>query len=237
MPAGDPVWAHIRATLAKEIAAGQYRPGDKLPTEAALAARFGVNRHTVRRALADLTDAGVVHSRRGAGVFVRMRPTDYAIGRRTRFHANLAEAGRIASKTVLRLETRAADAREAAALDLAPGAEVHVWEGISRADDEPIALFLSAFPAQGLPGLPEALRETRSVTAALVRCGVDDYTRHATRVSAESADAAQARHLQCAAGAPLLRTVAVNIDPDGRPVEYGRSWFAGARVQLVLESG
>ncbi len=237
MPARDPVWAHIRATLAEEIAAGQYGPGDKLPTEAALARRFGVNRHTVRRALKDLAAQEIVHARRGAGVFVATRPTDYTVGRRTRFHQNLAEAGRIPAKSVLRLETRAADAREAAALELAPGDRVHVWEGVSLADAEPVALFLSAFPAERLPDLPEALREARSVTAALARCGVADYTRRATRVSAEAADAAQARHLRCAPGAPLLRTVAINIDPEGHPIEYGRSWFAGSRVQLVLDSG
>ena len=48
-----PVWKSIAATLEAEIGQGHYRTGDKLPTEAALSARFGVNRHTVRRALAD----------------------------------------------------------------------------------------------------------------------------------------------------------------------------------------
>lgn len=230
-----PVWAQIRATLAEEIAAGQYRPGARLPTEAALAARFGVNRHTVRRALGDLAEAGITQSRRGAGVFVTTRPMDYPIGKRTRFHSNLAEAGQIAAREVLRLETRAADAREAAALEIAPGDAIHVWEGVSFADGLPIALFRSAFPAARLPGLRAALGAAQSVTAALAQIGVPDYTRRSTRLSAEAADATQALHLRCAQGAPLLRTVAVNVDPEGRPVEYGRSWFAGDRIQLVVE--
>ena len=237
MATHNPVWAAIRATLADEIGAGHYGPGDKLPTEAALARRFGVNRHTVRRALGDLAEAGLVQPRRGAGVFVTARPTDYPIGRRPRFHANLAEAGQNAAREILRLESRAADAREAGALDIAPGAQVHLWEGVSFADGVPIALFRSAFPALRLPGLPEALEATHSVTAALARCGVDDYTRRWTRLSAEAADATQALHLRCARGAPLLRTVSVNQDPEGRPVEYGRSWFAGARIQLLVDGG
>ena len=66
----------------------------KLPTEAALAARFGVNRHTVRHGLASLSDEGLVHARRGAGVFVAADVTEYPIGRRVRFHQNVKAAGK-----------------------------------------------------------------------------------------------------------------------------------------------
>ena len=75
------LWSSIADTLRDEIAQGIFRPADKLPTEAALSARFGVNRHTVRHALAELAKAGTVHARRGAGVFVTAKPTDYQIGR------------------------------------------------------------------------------------------------------------------------------------------------------------
>jgi GntR family phosphonate transport system transcriptional regulator len=229
------VWTRIRAALEADLAAGRYGPGDRLPGEAQLAARFGVNRHTLRRAVAALAEAGLVHPRRGAGVYVTGRPTDYRIGRRTRFHQNLAEAGRTPERRVLNLETRAADAREAEALAIAPGAPVHLWEGVSFADGVPIALFRSVFCATRFPGLKAALDETRSVTAALARMGVTDFTRRSTRLSAERADAVRARHLRIAEGAPLLRAVAVNVDAEGRPVEYGRSWFVGDRVQLLVE--
>ncbi len=65
-----PIWKSIHDSLQHDIAGRRYMPGDKLPTEAALAQRFGVNRHTIRRALGALADEGVVHSRRGAGFFV-----------------------------------------------------------------------------------------------------------------------------------------------------------------------
>ncbi|PKP67182.1 MAG: phosphonate metabolism transcriptional regulator PhnF, partial [Alphaproteobacteria bacterium HGW-Alphaproteobacteria-8] len=120
------LWRTIADTLSAEIASGCYRPGDKLPTEAALSARFGVNRHTVRHALAALAEAGAIHARRGAGVFVATAPTDYPLGRRVRFHQNVLASGRTPSREILRLETRASDTREAEALALRPGAAVHV---------------------------------------------------------------------------------------------------------------
>ncbi|MCU0907022.1 MAG: phosphonate metabolism transcriptional regulator PhnF [Rhodobacteraceae bacterium] len=240
IPAGgssgkDPFWIRIRAVLESDLAAGRYAPGDRLPSEAALAARFAANRHTVRRALAALAEAGLVHARQGAGVYVTARPTDYRISRRTRFARNLTDTGHTPDRQILTLETRAADAREAEALAIAPGAPVHLWEGISLADGAPIALFRSVFCATRFPQLLTVLAETRSVTATLARFGVADYTRKSTRLSAERADPVRARHLRLTEGAPLLRAVSINVDADDRPVEYGRTWFAGDRVQLLVE--
>jgi GntR family phosphonate transport system transcriptional regulator len=228
------IWASIAEELAAEIASGQRIAGEKLPSEAGLSARFGVNRHTVRRALADLSERGLVHARRGAGVFVQGQPVDYPLGRRTRLSTNLAALGREAGRVLLSLETRRASEAEAGALQIKAMAEVHVLEGISTSDGMPIALFRSVFPAARFPGLPETLRETSSVTTALMRHGVPDYTRAETRLSAEKAGAAMALHLRLREGDPILRTSSVNIDLAGTPVEFGMTWFAGDRVVLTV---
>jgi GntR family phosphonate transport system transcriptional regulator len=220
--------------LTEDIAQGRYDTGDKLPAEAQLAARFGVNRHTVRRALAEMAAGGLVHSRRGAGVFVAAKPTDYPIGKRVRFHQNISKGGRIPAKQILTTETRAAATGEAAALGLEPGDQVHVYDGLSLADGQPIALFQSIFPAERFPGMLTALEETQSVTAALKRCGIEDYTRSETRITARQTTATQALHLRIPEGAPILRTTGINVDSEGSPIEYGRTWFAGDRVTLTV---
>jgi GntR family transcriptional regulator, phosphonate transport system regulatory protein len=228
------LWKSIADVLRSEIAGGQYRPGDKLPTEAAMSARFGVNRHTVRHALADMAASGTVHARRGAGVFVASVPTDYPIGRRVRFQQNVLASGRTPSRQILRLETRASNAREAEILELAIGDAVHVIEGLSLADAVPMAMFRSIFPALRFADLPQTLIRLQSITAALAEAGVADYTRASTRLTAKVADALLARHLRIAEGAPVLRSVAVNVDATGRPVEFGTTWFAGERVTLTM---
>ena len=230
----SPLWTAIRDHISDEIARGHYAPGDRLPTEAQLAERFGVNRHTVRRALADLTAAGILHARRGAGVFLRHRPTAYPLGRRVRFHQNLTAAGRVPDRRMLLLETRSANANEAQALGLDPGAEVHVYEGLSLADGVPIALFRSVFPAARFPRMLEALEASQSVTAAFAAHGLADYTRASTEITAKPATPTLAAQLELPAGAAILRTVAVNVDAEGAPVEFGRTWFAGDRVALTL---
>lgn len=232
--ARTPVWKSIASALTEDIAQGRYDTGDKLPAEAQLAARFGVNRHTVRRALAEMSAGGLVHSRRGAGAFVAAKPTDYPIGKRVRFHQNISKGGRTPAKQILTTETRAAAAGEAAALGLQPGDPVHVYDGLSLADGQPIALFQSVFPADRFPNMLEALEEAQSVTAALKRCGVDDYTRLETRITARQATVTQALHLRIPEGTPILRTTGINVDGAGQPIEYGRTWFAGDRVTLTV---
>ncbi|MDO7622154.1 MAG: phosphonate metabolism transcriptional regulator PhnF [Loktanella sp.] len=229
-----PIWKAIATSLRNDVAEGVYSQGDKLPTEAVLATRFGVNRHTVRQALAALAVEGIVHARRGAGVFVTTTPTDYPIGRRVRFHQNLTDAGRSPAKKVLLLETRTAHASEAEALQLESGVDVHVFEGLSLMENRPIAFFRSVFPADRLPDLLGHLRNNPSVTAALAQLGVADFTRASTRVNAKLATATQALHLRIAEHAPILRTISVNVADCGTPVEVGRTWFSGDKVTLTL---
>ena len=233
-PKQPTLWRHIYDTLSREIG-DRYAPGAKLPTEAELARRFAVNRHTVRRALAALAEGGRIHVRRGAGAFVTQARLDYAIGPRTRFSQNLTAAGHTSERHLLRIETLAADTTERRHLALAKGAQVHVAESFSRSDGVPVAYKRMAFPADRLPGLPQALRDAPSVTAALAGCGIADYQRLWTRLTAERPGAIIARHLHMPETSPVLRSESLDADITGVPVEYGIAWFCSERIQLVVD--
>lgn len=231
-----PIWKAIADALRSDLAEGRYVAGDKLPTEGALAERFGVNRHTVRHGISALVDEGLIRTRRGAGAFVAATPTDYPIGQRVRFHDNLIAAGRTPEKRVLHVEERLATAGEAQALAINAGDMVCAYHGLSLADGQPIAVFESLFPLPRLAGITAALADISSVTGALAAVGVADFTRATTRVTAVRATATQALHLQIAEGDPVLRSSSVNVDGAQTPVEYGRTWFAGDRVTLTVDA-
>ncbi|MFK0223400.1 GntR family transcriptional regulator [Streptomyces vinaceus] len=90
MPSGaekrQPKYQRIAAALKEAIADGQYGPGDRLPGESELMARYGVARMTARQAFAALQAEGLVEARKGAGVFVR----EFKIGLRRRGIQRLA---------------------------------------------------------------------------------------------------------------------------------------------------
>ena len=228
------LWRSIADTLRAEIARGQWRPGQQLPAEAVLAARFGVNRHTLRHATQALADEGLLFARRGAGVFVAAVPVDYPLGSRVRFHRNIELAGKVPGRRIDAVMTRAASASEMRLLELPDGAQVHAVEGVSTVDGRPVALFRSAFPAALVPALPAAVKASGSITRALEACGIADYRRVRTRIAAQIADEAQAAQLQIEPGEALLRTETLNLA--GRtPIERGVTWWAAERVTLAVE--
>jgi GntR family phosphonate transport system transcriptional regulator len=75
------------------------------------------------------------------------------------------------------------------------------------------------------------------VTDALAACGVLDYTRAWTRLTAGRPGAIIARHLKLPDGAAALFAESVNHGADGAPVEYGRSWFCTDRMSVISGDG
>lgn len=231
-----PVWKTIAEIIQAEIADGIHKPSKKLPTEAVFVERFKVNRHTVRHALSSLSDDGIVFSKQGSGVFVAAAPAKYEIGKRVRFHQSIDGEGHKAKKETLHVETRVATKEEAQALKIKNNDLVHIHEGIAYIDDQPAAHFISAYPAKKLPNLLNKLIETGSVTSALSVCGIDDYFRMETKLTAVLCNATTALHLNLKSGAPLLRSLALNCDTNGEIIEYGRTWFSGNNIELVFKN-
>jgi GntR family transcriptional regulator, phosphonate transport system regulatory protein len=230
---GLTLWRQIAETLAAEVSAGSFA-GGRLPTEPALAARFGVNRHTVRRAVAVLAERGLLRIEQGRGTFVADHLVDYVLGRRTRFSANLQSQGREPGHRLVSVATVEADAATARDLGIRRGARVVQIETLGAADGVALSYGLHSFPARRFAGLPAAFADTSSITAALARCGVADYTRKVTRLLARLPSEREAHQLGQPASRPVLQTEAVNIDAAGVAIQRSLVVFAGDRVQMVV---
>ena len=233
---GVAAWRQIADSMEADLSTGRLAPGDRLPTEAELAVRFGVNRHTVRRALAALAAKGLVRATQGRGTFVEERPLPYAIGPRTRFSEIVSRAGREAGGVLLAAAKVAADARVAAALAIPTGAPVFRLETLRSADGTPISMGSGFFPLPRFAGIAAAYRRSGSTTQALKACGVVDYRRAETRVSARPVLGEEALRLDLAPGRPVLTVDSVNVDERGVPIQFTRALFAADRAELVVES-
>ncbi|MCW5770557.1 MAG: phosphonate metabolism transcriptional regulator PhnF [Rhodospirillaceae bacterium] len=230
----DTLWARIERALRSEIEQGVHRPGAKLPTEQALALRFRVHRHTVRQAFSSLEQAGLVRSAQGRGRFVREGVIPYPIGRRTRFSANIALADHAPKREILKVLRRSANPKVARHLQIVAGSPVWQIECLGRADGAPICRSTHFVAAARFPAFPDRLRPKGSITAALATYAITDYVRKWTTISADRSTAAEARLLGQPSDQPTITTEAVNVDASGRPIEYGISRFASARVILVV---
>ena len=230
-----PVWRTIYDTLRAEIVNGSFNAGDKLPTEKEFSERFDVNRHTVRRALAELSQVGIIAVRRGSGAYVAEGVLDYKIGRRTRFSQNVADLGRTPSNRVVRSEIVKLEDRVAERLALKPGRSAILLESIGEADSTPVCFSQQYFPADRFPDFTAVVEETQSITAAFKRYGVIDYVRAWTRIAAVASSRNIAKKLRQPDNAPVLRAEALNLDMAGQAIEYGLTYFAGQRAALLVE--
>jgi GntR family phosphonate transport system transcriptional regulator len=231
---GIPLWRRIAATIGAEITDGRLAPGAQMPTEMALAARFAVNRHTVRRAIEALSRDGLVTTEQGRGSFVTEDVMDYVVGPRTRFSEWVRRNNREPSGRVLDLRTAQADSTIAEGLRIAAGDAVVRMERLGLADGLPVGVSTHWFPAT-LPGIAEALARETSITDALAAAGVLDYRRSRTRVSARLPSVAEAALLRTARNRPLLVCENTNVDTAGRIVELGFTCHPTPRVQVVFE--
>ena len=111
-PARDSFWTRIAAELAEAIGSGVYPPGQRLPSEHALAEQFGVNRHTIRRSLASLCSQGLVRITQGSGTYVEDFAVDLVLGKRTRHQQGLAQAGLRGSLVLLQAQTTRATVKK-----------------------------------------------------------------------------------------------------------------------------
>lgn len=228
-------WRQIMRGLEAQIDTGDLPPGARLPTEAQLSAQFAVNRHTVRRALEELSRSGLIRIEQGRGSFVAEDVLDYRISGRTRFSEWIRRHNKEPSGEVLRLEEIPADTNVALALQVPPGAPVVLLERLGFADARPVSVGSHHFSATALPGLLAALRANPAISNALASVGVLDYRRAVTRVSARMPTAAEAVLLRMPRGRPLLVGESINVDGTGRVVEFGIARYPTPRVQIVFE--
>jgi len=227
-------WRRIRDVLVEDITRARIAAGARLPSEAELARRFGVHRHTVRQALKALADEGLVRTEHGRGTFACPAPLRYALGARTSFTANVAEQGRSAVRRIEAIETIRANTLLAGQLDLSRGAAVVRVVATAFADGVPLARGQHHFPVQRLPGIAEAVRATGGISAALAALGVVDARRAHTRISTRPRAPEEGRALMLAPRQPVLVTEGRDVDGDGRPVQYVVTAFAGSRVELEV---
>ena len=232
---GIALWRQIVAKLRADIAIGAHKPGTRLSTEAELSTQFGVNRHTVRRALEELSRDGLVRVEQGRGSFVAEDVLDYNVEARTRFSEWIRKHNKEPSGVVRQLREILADRRIAAGLGVRGGSRVVLLERLGFADDRPVSLTHHYFPATRLKGMLQALQATPRITDALRDVGVIDYLRQQTRVTARLPTPSEAELLRMARSRPVLTTENVNVDRAGTIVEFATGCYPTPRVQIVFE--
>lgn len=235
--AGVALWRQIADRIRQAINIGEFGDSGMMPPEMQLAERFGVNRHTVRSALAALASEGLVQAVQGRGTMILRRDRlSYPIGKRTRFSEGLqGQAERIAFQCLGHGRV-VASAEIAEALGIPVGMECITLETLGGADGVPLSRASHVFAGVEFADVPHHFERYGSITRALAEVGIADYTRFSTDVVARHAQPDELSELQLSPGAILLETLAVNADGAGRRIQHSRTRFSADRIKLRIET-
>ncbi|ARP80276.1 phosphonate metabolism transcriptional regulator PhnF [Bordetella genomosp. 8] len=230
---GIAVWRQIGEALATDIRNKRYAPGEQLPPEPELAAKFSVNRHTIRRAMGALEQGGLVRIEQGRGTFVQEHAIDYAIGKRTRFSENLGSQGVLGHAQVLASQvTKSAEIAQH--LGLPRNAQLLYVKLIGKTENRTISVADHYFDEKRFPGFVEKLNAARSISKTYRQFGIADYTRKWSRITATLPNDDIARLLGQPKTRPILKVEALNVDQDQAPLQYSITRFSGDWVQLMV---
>jgi len=228
-----PLVASVGETLKRQIASGRFANVDVLPGERELSQLLEVSRTTLRRAIADLVQEGVLTHRHGAGTFVKRSPPHVRqpLSRLTSFTEDMRLRGFAASSRVIERGAFLPTSEESMMLDIALSETVLRLFRLRLADGVPMAIERAAVPMRFL-GEGEEIGD--SLYAALEAAGCRPV-RAVQRLRAVMVNAAEAALLEVAEGSPGLDIHRIAYLADGRRVEFTRSIYRSDTYDFVAE--
>lgn len=230
---GERMLLHDRVyrILREEIERGVLPRGAQLPAERDLCARLTVSRATVRRALKQLSEDGLIESWVGRGTFVSGGLLSDPPNTYRSFTELGAERGLTASARVLSMRIRPALLDEADTLRVAPGVEIFDLERLRMLDGLPIAIDHVRVPLGKAPNLTSQDFANASLYKALEEAGVapvrGDYAVTAI------ADMSRAKLLDAPDDSPLLLVVSTGYDAKGNAIELSETIYRGDRYRFL----
>jgi GntR family transcriptional regulator len=212
----------------------EFRPGDRLPSEAELAGEYEVNRLTVRQALADLSRRGLVQASQGRGTFVTHPPDRYevAAGRDASFTHAMERAGREVALRLLRLTE---DDDPDVMRELRTRKPTRRYHLLRLVDGTPWSLTSTWIAATRFKKLDAHWDGETSLFDTLEAHYGIRTVRANRSFAAVPADSIDAEHLSIPAGSPVLVARGLNVSEDGEPVAIVEHHFRGDRVQFTVE--
>ncbi|MGW4378742.1 GntR family transcriptional regulator [Kitasatospora sp. NPDC004531] len=209
-------------------------PGGRLPTETALAERYGVARATLRQALRDLTLEGRLR-RRGRGTVVAGAKIEQPLSLAS-YTEGVTRQGLRPGRTLIALDRQPADPVLAARLDVAPGEPLWHLERVLHADEERVGLESSYLPVARVPGLATEFDPAGSLYAHLLTRGIR-LAGAQERIETVLATPREALLIGTPPALPMLLLHRHSHDHAGRPLELVRTLYRGDRFSFTLDLG
>ncbi|MCE1179910.1 MAG: GntR family transcriptional regulator [Micrococcales bacterium] len=225
-----PLYHQLAEQLTAAITDGRLQPGDPFENELAMTARLGLSRPTVRRAIQQLVDAGLLIRRRGLGTTVAAAAVHRKVALTSLFD-DLERAGRTPRTSVLELELGEFPSA-AAALGLPADTPLLAVTRLRLAGELPLAVLHNWLPAS-LPDISREELESKGLYAVLREHGIRPVVAHQS-IGARMPTSRERRLLGLRGTQPVLTMRRVAFDSAGQPVELGEHSYRAQDYSFEL---
>jgi GntR family transcriptional regulator len=231
-----PLYYQLYEILKGNIRSGKWKPGDIIPAESELIARYKISRTTIRQVLEMLVNEGLIYRQRGRGSFVAEPTLEEALVRIVSFTDDMLQRGRKPGTKVLTSELIPAPQDIAERLQVEPGEELAHLTRLRLADDEPMSIEDSYLIHLYCPGILEGDYESNSLRQAIEKRYGIRWSHAKQIIRAILATNSLAKPLSIQPGDALLYIERVSFSQQrGVPVEFLRIYYRGDRYSLYNE--
>jgi GntR family transcriptional regulator len=228
-----PLYETVESALAAGIADGSLPPETQLPPEEGLTERFKVSRTTVRKAIQNLIERGLVEVRRGKGTFVTQPKITQELTELTGFVEDMQALGRSPTARLLDKRVIAADEAVARQLALASGTLVFRLRRVRLADGVAMSFDETYLPRDIGEKIADNDLEAEPVFALLEQKYNTPLVEAEYKLEAAAADAVAAEALQVPTGSPIFLIERTSYTTGNRPVDYERLHYRGDLIRFV----
>lgn len=231
---GNLLHRQLFLVLRDQITRGMYLPGSLIPKEDELCELFGVSRITVRRAVSDLEQLGLVKKKQGRGTFVCEPNPGKRLGGNQSFLDALTKISRDTIAKVLLVETQRAPGTIALQLNLDAGAQAVHAVRLRSANNVPLVVTDAWVPEHLGKRVTRSELRKRPLFEILLAEGIT-FGRVVQEITAVAADPNMAGLLATDVGSPLIRITRVVYDERQRPVQHLTAFVSPERSRILTE--
>lgn len=233
MMSRSPLYGRVESVLASDIADGSLPPETQLPSEDGLVARFKVSRTTVRKAIQNLIDRGLVEIRRGKGTFVTQPKITQELTELTGFVEDMQALGRTPTARLLDKRVVTADEAVAHHLALTPGMFVIRLRRVRLADGVAISFDETYLPRELGEKIAENDLAAEPVFSLLENKYETPLVEAEYQLEAVAADPIAAQALEVSVGSPIFLIERTSYTTGNRPVDYERLHYRGDLIRFM----
>ncbi|PKR86394.1 GntR family transcriptional regulator [Heyndrickxia camelliae] len=229
-----PLYFQLKQNIKEAIDSNVYKPGKKIPNETELCEHYGVSRITVRRALQELVDEGLLERKQGKGTFVSATKITRELITVDGFTDYIKRIGKNPSTRIILSEEVPATKVEAEKLNVKEGSPLLKLVRVMGIEEQPLVIDVAHYSLERFPDLPSFVYKYKSTYDVLknIYGVVNGSSEKILTVSFATME--EANYLECESGEPLFNIDKILWDSNGSPIHISNYKIPTARAAFSI---